>query len=56
MMYFKEAFWMLAQILNEPKYSLHGRFLPGFPLLQQSFWVFEKLLAKSAPKLTKHLV
>jgi len=51
----EDAFWMLVQLLNDKKYNLRARFLPGFPLLQQTFWIWEKLLAKYVPKIAKHL-
>jgi len=51
----EDAFWIVVSILTDPKYNLRGRFLPEFPMLQQSFWIFEKLLKKHLPKVAKHL-
>jgi len=50
----EEVFWMLVKILNDAKYDLHGRFIPEFPRLQRSFWIFEQLLLKHAPKVAAH--
>jgi len=51
----EDTYWMLVKIFEDKKYSLRGRYLDGFPLLQQSFWIFDQLLMKACPKLFAHL-
>jgi len=51
----EETFWLLVALLNDTKYNLHGRFLSGFPLLYQSFWIWEQLLQKKESSVWKHL-
>jgi hypothetical protein len=52
----EDAFWVMMQLLNNPKYNMGPLFKPGFPKLQESFWMFERLLEKYLPKLAAHLV
>jgi hypothetical protein len=52
----EDTFWILIQLLNDPKYDMHSRFLPGFPRLYETFFVFEKCIEKKMPKLAKHFV
>jgi hypothetical protein len=47
---------MLVQLLNDKKYDLHSRFLPGFPRLYESFYVHEKLIEKRFPKIMENFV
>jgi len=51
----EEAFWTLERVLNDKKYDLRGRFLPGFPALRKSFWIFERLIEKRFSKVYAHL-
>jgi len=50
----EDAFWLLVKLLNDSKYNMHGIFLPGFPLLQRAFWIFEQLFERECPKLQRH--
>jgi len=51
----EDAFWVIVKLLNDPKFNMRGIFLPGFPSLQRTFWIFDRLLEKECPKLHKHL-
>jgi len=51
----EQAFWMLNQLLNSPKYEMHGNFENGFPKVNETIFVYETLLQKKFPKLKKHL-
>lgn len=35
---------------------MYEKFLPGFPGVQKSMWIYEKLLQKYFPKIHSHLV
>jgi len=50
----EDAFWLIVTLLHSPKYSMRGIFLPGFPFLQRTFWIFEQIFEKECPKLQKH--
>ncbi|KAL1456504.1 hypothetical protein WDU94_001232 [Cyamophila willieti] len=51
----QEAFWALAKLVIDPKYSMHGFFIPGFPKLLRYQEHHDKIMAKFLPKLKKHL-
>jgi hypothetical protein len=47
---------MLVNFLNDPKFNMRSRFLPGFPRLYESFFVHEKIVEKSFPKIMENFV
>lgn len=49
----EETFWALHEMMYSPRYKMRELFRPGFPLLQQFFYQFKKLLARLLPKLSK---
>mmetsp|Transcript_3274 Transcript_3274/g.4510 ORF Transcript_3274/g.4510 Transcript_3274/m.4510 type:complete len:795 (-) Transcript_3274:59-2443(-) len=49
----EDCFWMLVVLLTTPIYNMRALFLPGFPMLQRTFWIWEKLLEKSCPQISK---
>jgi len=51
----EDCFWMLIMITQTPKYALRSRLLPGFPLLEQSYFIFELMMKKHLPRVRKHL-
>jgi len=51
----EEAFWVLLQVLENPKYGRFcGVFEPGFPLLFQFMFMHEHFCQKLCPKLMRH--
>lgn len=51
-----ETFFMLKQLLRgNDKYMIAGLYSPGFPLLQQYFYILDKLIKQRHSKLHKHL-
>jgi len=50
----EEAFWMLERLLNGP-HQLRGIYEDGFPLAHKHLWIYDKLLARFCPKLSKFL-
>ncbi|XP_061465970.1 uncharacterized protein LOC133376948 isoform X2 [Rhineura floridana] len=51
----EDAFWALAQLLNNQRHAMHGFFIPGFPKLQRFQAHHEAILNKVFPKLKKHM-
>ena len=51
----EDAFWALHQLMNHPKYAMHGFFIPGFPKLLRFQEHHDKVMRKFLPKLKKHL-
>jgi ankyrin repeat protein len=51
----EEAYWMLASLMTSGKWKMRELFLPGFPKLQQAFFVHEALLSQYSPTLAHHL-
>ncbi|EPY25136.1 rab-like GTPase activating protein [Angomonas deanei] len=49
----EESFWALHSIMYSERYKMRELFKPGFPLLQQFFYQFKRLLARLLPKLSK---
>jgi hypothetical protein len=52
----EDAFWILVELLNNPKYAMSGMYVTGFPRLKQMQWIFDQLFEKMVPKAYKHLV
>jgi len=52
----EEGFWMLERIMTAPKWRMRDLFLPGFPKLQQAFYIHDALLALYCPTLNQHLL
>eukprot|EP01117_Protostelium_nocturnum_P013269 TRINITY_DN4941_c1_g1_i3.p1 TRINITY_DN4941_c1_g1~~TRINITY_DN4941_c1_g1_i3.p1 ORF type:complete len:1016 (-),score=462.63 TRINITY_DN4941_c1_g1_i3:38-3085(-) len=50
----EDVFWILVELCSNSKYDLHGRFLAGFPLLKQSFWIWDRIFEENLPKLFNH--
>src|ERR1700730_12183090 len=51
-----ETFFMLKQLLRgNDKYMISGLYSPGFPLLQQYFYILDQLIKQRHGKLYKHL-
>lgn len=51
----EEAFWILVKIIEDEKFQFYGRYIEGFPLLKRTFYVHNRLLEKTLPKLAAHL-
>eukprot|EP01113_Clastostelium_recurvatum_P040329 TRINITY_DN6268_c0_g1_i1.p1 TRINITY_DN6268_c0_g1~~TRINITY_DN6268_c0_g1_i1.p1 ORF type:complete len:471 (+),score=151.22 TRINITY_DN6268_c0_g1_i1:3-1415(+) len=51
-----DAFELLEHLMVGPKFNMRAIMLPGFPRLNQAFYVHEQLLRKSMPSLSKHFV
>ncbi|XP_072574146.1 USP6 N-terminal-like protein [Paramormyrops kingsleyae] len=51
----EDAFWALAQLLNNQKHAMHGFFIPGFPKLHRFQAHHDQIFSKLIPKLKKHL-
>ncbi|KAL1915278.1 uncharacterized protein VTP21DRAFT_7554 [Calcarisporiella thermophila] len=49
----ERAFAMMTHLFH--RYNLHSMFVPGFPLLIESFYIQEGLLRRYAPKVAKRL-
>ncbi|KAH3743814.1 ecotropic viral integration site 5 protein [Pelomyxa schiedti] len=56
LMYMQEedAFWVLAQLLNDSRYNMRGFFLKGLPGLHAATVRFEELLRNQLPALSDH--
>lgn len=52
----EESLWMLASLLRGKKWQFYGLYTQGFPLLQQNFYVLERLIERYCPLLYKHFV
>jgi ankyrin repeat protein len=51
----EESFWMLERLMSAPKWNMRNLFLPGFPKLQQAFYVHDALLSQYCSTLARHL-
>uniref|UniRef100_A0A8D8VK27 USP6 N-terminal-like protein n=1 Tax=Cacopsylla melanoneura TaxID=428564 RepID=A0A8D8VK27_9HEMI len=51
----QDAFWALSKLVIDPKYCMHGFFIPGFPKLLRYQEHHDKIMAKFLSKLKKHL-
>jgi hypothetical protein len=51
----QEAFWVLVQLMKEPRYNFQAVYRRGMVLLTTLFEKLSKLLAEVAPKLHSHL-
>ncbi|KAG8232615.1 hypothetical protein J437_LFUL012971 [Ladona fulva] len=51
----EDAFWALSVLVADPRYGMHGFFIPGFPKLLRYQEHHDKIMAKFLPKLKKHL-
>ena len=54
MMAEEEAFWVLVQLLADPKYAMRELFLPGMNAIQTHFHVHARLVEQHLPKLHDH--
>ena len=54
MMAEEEAFWVLVQLLADPKYAMRELFLPGMHAIQTHFHVHARLVEQHLPKLHDH--
>jgi len=52
----EESFWMLEKLMAAPKWHMRDLFLPGFPRLQQAFFIHDSLLGQYCPTLAHHLL
>ncbi|XP_032794315.2 USP6 N-terminal-like protein [Daphnia magna] len=50
----EDAFWGLSNLMADPKWAMHGFFIPGFPKLLRFQQQHDKIFAKFLPKLKKH--
>jgi hypothetical protein len=50
----EDAFWALVTLTSNPKYAMHGFFIPGFPKLFVWFENHDRSCQKCIPKLNKH--
>ncbi|KAL0487485.1 USP6NL [Acrasis kona] len=51
----EDAFWLLASVLEDEKYSLAGCFEDGFPRLFESFYIHERIIESFLPRLYKQM-
>jgi len=51
----EQAFWMLEGLLKNPRWQLRGMFLPGFPLLNEYYYILDTLMKEHTPKLRQKL-
>lgn len=47
----EQAFWMLEGLLRDSRWQLRGMFLPGFPLLNEYYYILDVLMKEHTPKL-----
>lgn len=50
----EQALWMLSSVLRGPKWNFYSLYTQGFPLLQEYFYVLERLIERRCPLLHKH--
>jgi Rab-GTPase-TBC domain len=46
------SFWLLDIIMHGPRFSMNDQYVPGFPMLFQTFQIHEHLLAQHLPLVT----
>ncbi|XP_047621996.1 USP6 N-terminal-like protein [Phacochoerus africanus] len=51
----EDAFWALAQLMDNKRHAMHGFFIPEFPKLQRLQAHHDKILERTLPKLKRHL-
>lgn len=51
----EETFWSFVHLMAHPDYLIGDLYLPGFPVLLEWYYIFEKLFQESQPKLFKHI-
>jgi len=51
----EDAFWLLSSCMSNRVCNLRVLFLPGMVAAKRCFFVFDRLLARFAPRLAKHL-
>ncbi|XP_020937827.1 USP6 N-terminal-like protein isoform X2 [Sus scrofa] len=51
----ENAFWALAQLMDNKRHAMHGFFIPEFPKLQRLQAHHDKILERTLPKLKRHL-
>jgi hypothetical protein len=51
----ENAFWMLEGLLSNPRWELRGMFLPGFPLLNEYYYILDSLMKEHTPRLRQKL-
>ncbi|XP_039314110.1 USP6 N-terminal-like protein [Solenopsis invicta] len=51
----EDAFWGLSVLLADPKYSMHGFYVDGFPKLNRFIEHHDKIMNKSLPKLKRKM-
>jgi len=50
----EDAFWGLSNLMADPKWAMHGFFIPGFPKLIRFQQHHDRVITKLLPKLKKH--
>ncbi|XP_020937995.1 USP6 N-terminal-like protein [Sus scrofa] len=51
----EDAFWALAQLMDNKRHAMHGFFILEFPKLQRLQAHHDKILERTLPKLKRHL-